>query len=485
MKGGLIVLGDYNDTEMLNINIAYKTAIAVDLTNRVFYSRLGESSGKKLLGGVKFPVSGGGDGLAVWKITSSSSYTTAIIDYVDVVIDSSSVNFNNRELNNITTINATTANITNLGDNLNANNKNITNVNTLDAITINATSYSGYSFGLTSRQNNIELVGLDNTALKLSSIRIDTSGATADYVLKVNSVNSGVVSFVTVPLSTLPTGNAVQWNGVELDKTSWANGNLLVVSSSNQVKSTNSVSSINTSQSIGNYNERFGYQALCSNITGSCNSAFGYQALYSNTHYLNMIGSFNSAFGYQALYSNATGSCNSAFGYRAGFNWTGDRGLFLAGFTNDDSLYGASTVYIARQDATNCVDFYMKGIVGKVSGGATLYINTSTGQIGSGTSALAFKENIKDVSDISNKIYELKPVMFNYKKEFTGNEEESKKCVFGFIWEDVVEVLPEICAPKGVSDGEKYVNLDRLVPLLIAEIKKLKGEIEWLKRKLI
>ncbi len=193
----------------------------------------------------------------------------------------------------------------------------------------------------------------------------------------------------------------------------------------------------------------------------------------------------NSAFGYRALYSNTTGGYNSAFGYRAGFNWTGNRGLFLAGFTNDDSQFGASTVYIARQDATNCVDFYMKGIVGKVSSGATLYINTSTGQIGSGTSALAFKENIKDVSDISNKIYELKPVMFNYKKEFTGNEEESKKCIFGFIWEDVVEVLPEICAPKGVSDEEKYVNLDRLVPLLIAEIKKLKGEIEWLKRKLI
>ncbi len=263
MKGGLIVLGDYNDTEMLNINIAYRTAIAVDLTNRVFYSRLGESSGKKLLGGVKFPVSGGGDGLAVWKITSSSSYTTAIIDYVDVVIDSSSVNFNNRELNNITTINATT--------------------------------YSGYSFGLTSRQNNIELVGLDNTALKLSGIRIDTSGATADYVLKVNFVDSGVVSFVT----------------------------------------TNSVSSINTSQSIGYYNERFGYRALYSNTTGGYNSAFGCRALYFNT-----TGIYNSAFGLEALFSNTTGGYNSAFGYQALYSNTTGNGNSAFGF---GALYSNTT----------------------------------------------------------------------------------------------------------------------------------------------
>jgi hypothetical protein len=65
-----------------------------------------------------------------------------------------------------------------------------------------------------------------------------------------------------------------------------------------------------TSNTTGNHNSGFGYDALQQNTTGASNVAVGYQALISNT-----TASNNTAVGYQALYSNTTGTNNTAIGY--------------------------------------------------------------------------------------------------------------------------------------------------------------------------
>jgi len=99
------------------------------------------------------------------------------------------------------------------------------------------------------------------------------------------------------------------------------------------------------SNTTGNYNTAYGYQALYSNTTEGLpnppnipdwqgNTATGYQVLYSNT-----TGSGNVASGWQALYSNTTGIINTATGRIAltsntiGFRNTGDGDGALASNT--------------------------------------------------------------------------------------------------------------------------------------------------------
>src|SRR5580700_5434269 len=61
-------------------------------------------------------------------------------------------------------------------------------------------------------------------------------------------------------------------------------------------------------------NTAFGTGALQSNTSGDYNSAFGFDALFENN------GGFNTGTGYLALYSNVNGSYNTATGGKALYN---------------------------------------------------------------------------------------------------------------------------------------------------------------------
>ena len=88
------------------------------------------------------------------------------------------------------------------------------------------------------------------------------------------------------------------------------------------------------------------------------------------------------------------------------------------------------------------------------------------------TSSLVLKENINPITDALDKILGLDGVTFNRKS--TGKLEA------GFIAEDVEKIIPELVD----NDGDyKTITYTRITAYLIEAIKKLKQEIDDLKKK--
>ena len=92
------------------------------------------------------------------------------------------------------------------------------------------------------------------------------------------------------------------------------------------------------------------------------------------------------------------------------------------------------------------------------------------------SSSRKYKRNIVDMVLDSNKLYDLRPVDFEWNEK---SATEGKKDI-GLIAEEVAEILPEIVNYNNDKIPES-VSYDKLSVILLMEIKKLKEEIEKLK----
>lgn len=100
---------------------------------------------------------------------------------------------------------------------------------------------------------------------------------------------------------------------------------------------------------------------------------------------------------------------------------------------------------------------------------------TCSGQISSGSS-IKLKKNI-NYNINSELLYKLSPVSFQYK--------ESNNINYGFIAEDVYKVLPEVVQMKNDNSKEIFgLNYNSIFTLAVAEIQKLRKELNNLKQKL-
>jgi hypothetical protein len=213
--------------------------------------------------------------------------------------------------------------------------------------------------------------------------------------------------------------------------------------------------SINT---IGNNNTANGFAALLRNETGNLNTANGANALGSNT-----TGSFNTAEGVRALFSNTAGDNNIALGNSAGSNLT-------TGSNNIDigapgAMGDANTIRIGRGAIQNRT--FIAGIRGVTTGvaNAVPVLIDSAGQLGTMSSSLRFKKEIKLMDRASEVILALKPVTFHYKSDKTGTPQ------FGLIAEEVAEVNPDLVVRD--EKGEVYtVRYDAVNAMLLNEFLK-------------
>ncbi len=115
--------------------------------------------------------------------------------------------------------------------------------------------------------------------------------------------------------------------------------------------------------------------------------------------------------------------------------------------------------------------------------------SSGTSGIDNCSSSLRYKENVIDLPDAeSSKIWDLRPVKYDWK--------ESGETNYGFVAEEVYEVLPELTyyntkpgpTPNSVEiikgvDGEpeiEGVHYKHMTALLLSEMKKLKARIEQL-----
>ena len=92
----------------------------------------------------------------------------------------------------------------------------------------------------------------------------------------------------------------------------------------------------------------------------------------------------------------------------------------------------------------------------------------STGQLGVASSSRRYKEDIQPMADASDRLLQLRPVQFRYKKPDANGE---KPIQYGLIAEEVAEVLPELVVTN--KDGQPETVAYHLLPaMLLNELQK-------------
>jgi len=202
-----------------------------------------------------------------------------------------------------------------------------------------------------------------------------------------------------------------------------------------------------------------GFSAGSSNTTGFDNVFSGYLAGEANTS-----GAANTFIGAGAGQQSTNSSANTFIGAGAGSNnTTGNSDVYLANFGPGSGTESNAIRIGDVQTAT-----WIAGIYGSTSsGGIPVYIN-SNGKLGTATSSLRFKEQIRDMADSTSALMKLRPVTFFYKPDYTNGE---RTLQYGLIAEEVAKVYPELVAYD--KDGQPYsVRYQYLSTMLLNEVQK-------------
>ncbi len=239
--------------------------------------------------------------------------------------------------------------------------------------------------------------------------------------------------------------------------------------------------------SAGTNHTAFGWHALAINSSGSSNTAFGAGALAENE-----TGGTNAAFGSLALTNSQSGSSNAAFGHASLNALTtgaenvavgrGAGGLLQSG---DNNVYVGTNVFASVADESNTIRIgnssatatYVRGVSGASVGTASAVYVNSSGRLGTVTSSARFKDDVADLTDPSPLLQALRPVSFVYRTDETRTPQA------GLIAEEVERIAPYLVTRD--EEGRLLsVRYDQLVPMLLAEVKRLEARDADLSRTL-
>jgi hypothetical protein len=154
-------------------------------------------------------------------------------------------------------------------------------------------------------------------------------------------------------------------------------------------------------------------------------------------------------------------------GTQAGVNLTGgNSNIYLA---NPGGESESVTVRIGSSHTRA----FIAGIRGVTTGnpGAIPVLIDSAGQLGTVSSSIRFKDDVRDMGEASDALMRLRPVTFHYR----GHPEPSTE--FGLIAEDVEEVLPDLVTCG--ADGEPETVLYHELPaMLLNELQKQDRQLD-------
>jgi trimeric autotransporter adhesin len=282
---------------------------------------------------------------------------------------------------------------------------------------------------------NKNTVGNDDTALGYFTLSSNTTGS--------NNTASGY--------------NALEFNTTGNRDNAFGEGALQANTTAND-NNAMGVSAL-TDNTTGALNNAMGNFALEYNTTGNNNNAVGYGALLRNT-----TGSDNSGQGYFSLEGNTTGNLNIGVGYKAGSSLTtGSNNIDIG---NVGVAAEAGKIRIGTQGTQSAA--FIAGVAGtNISGGAAVMVSPS-GQLGVVSSSRRYKEDIQPMGDVSERLYQLRPVTFRYKQPQADGQ---KPVQVGLIAEDVAAVMPELVVYN--QDGQPESVAYHLLPtLLLNEVQK-------------
>jgi hypothetical protein len=376
------------------------------------------------------------------------------------------------------------------------------------ALVANTNGYWNTASGYAALRDNT--TGHRNTASGHGSLRANTTGNynTASGVNALNSNTTGyhntasgyrALSYNTTARYNTASGSQALLFNTTGDRNTASGVNALRSNTTGSHNTASGYRALN-SNTIGLFNTASGANALASNTTGFFNTAAGNRALDANTtgyrntacgsaalpH--NSTGYDNAAIGYAALYYNTTGSANTAVGDGAlAFNSTGsgnialgrNAGFYATGSNNIDignyGIYGESSTTRVGTSGVHTRTF-IAGIRGVTTGVANAIpvLVDSNGQLGTVSSSRRFKEEIRDMDDLTDRLLELRPVVFRYRPEVQTAE---RPLEYGLIAEEVAEVFPELVVYD--DDGEPFtVKYHLLASMLLNELEKLRDRYD-------
>lgn len=224
----------------------------------------------------------------------------------------------------------------------------------------------------------------------------------------------------------------------------------------------------------GNSNTAVGHAVLNNIETGSENTAMGDGALSG----LDAGASRNTAVGFEVAEDLDTGNDNILIGHSAGSALqTSESSNIIIGnaaVIGDNHTIRIGTAGGGAAQQNKC---FIAGIFGITVGGSGIPVNVdNAGQLGTVVSSERFKENIITLNNESDLLHKLRPVKFNYKSEKSVTN-------FGFIAEEVAEVLPELMV-FDVDNEPMTIRYMDIIALLVKEVQLLKKEINNLNNKI-
>lgn len=232
-----------------------------------------------------------------------------------------------------------------------------------------------------------------------------------------------------------------------------------------------------TALTSGTVNVAVGINAAAALTTGSGNTFIGQQAGLNST-----TASNSTMVGLNAGGNLTTGINNCLIGYQAGLAYTGAEGSNIIIGNNIPATVGESNVMRIGLN-TGVLDNYInKTFIAGIRGITTVNANAiavlvdSSGQLGTVSSSIRYKENVDDMGPLSKDIYQLRPVVFNYKQ----HDPESKSV--GLIAEEVEKVMPSLVVHDDYGNVET-VKYHDLVPMLLNELQRLEKRVTELESK--
>jgi hypothetical protein len=292
-----------------------------------------------------------------------------------------------------------------------------------------------------------------------------TSGVRADHALRNTVLGDGALPSNTTGDNNTATGDQALGSNTTGSYNNAMGSNALAANSTGTSNTATGAYALwfNTT---GSYNTASGAQALLGNTGGGSNTGTGANALYHNT-----TGYYNSALGQGSLASNTTGSYNIAVGMAAGYlATTGDHNIYIGHIG-----VGAEGNTTRIGTAADQIRFFAAGIRGVTTGAndAIPVLIDSAGQLGTISSSIRFKEDVRDMADASDALLQLRPVTFRYK----GRPETREERHYGLVAEEVSEVVPELVAHS--ADGEiETVKYHELPAMLLNELQKQQRRLQ-------
>ena len=129
----------------------------------------------------------------------------------------------------------------------------------------------------------------------------------------------------------------------------------------------------------------------------------------------------------------------------------------------------ARTIQIGQQGTQTSA--FIAGIRGVTTGNAdavAVYID-SAGQLGTMSSSLRYKQDVRDMGDVTDALMRLRPVSFRYTHTFNGDVQPLQ---YGLIAEEVAEIFPGLVVfnEAGLPETVQYSKVNAM---LLNEVQKL------------